>query len=48
MKVELIFPVVIIMMFIGAGAVYGFKGDFPRMGYWFFAAGLNTSLIFVK
>jgi hypothetical protein len=41
-----IFPLIIIILSIGAGIVYFYKGDLRHTVYWFAATALNISVTF--
>ena len=41
-----IFPSVLILLDIGAGAMYGAGGDLKKMTYWLAAAVLNVCVTF--
>lgn len=41
-----VFPIILIVLDIGAGVVCGINKDFKTMLYWFFAAGLNCCVTF--
>jgi len=46
MKIELIFPITMIAISIGAAIVYYIKGDLNLAAYWLLAAGLNIVVTF--
>lgn len=46
MNKTLIFPLMLILLDLGASIVYGFTGDYRRMIYWFAAAVLTSSVTF--
>lgn len=48
MKPEMILPIVLAVIDLGAAAVYGFKGDFARVFYWVSAGCITTSTLFMK
>jgi hypothetical protein len=39
--ITILFPIILIILDVCAGIVYGINLDFKRMLYWFFAAGLT-------
>lgn len=41
-----IFPVMLIILDLGAAAVYGFGGDIKKAVYWIAAAVLNITVTF--
>lgn len=41
-----IFPLILILLDIGAGIVYGCQGDVKKLIYWLAAAILNISVTF--
>lgn len=41
-----IFPVILIILDLGAGFVYGFQGDYKKLIYWIAAAVLNITVTF--
>ncbi len=41
-----IFPVILIILDLGAGFVYGFSGDYKKLIYWIAAAILNITVTF--
>lgn len=41
-----IFPVALIVLDIGAAAMYGFNGDIRKVIYWLAAAVLNITVTF--
>lgn len=46
MKIVRLFPIVLIILDICAGIIYGINGDFRRLIYWFAAAILTASVTF--
>ena len=46
MKTEYIFPVLLILLDIGAAIVYGAAGDWKKTIYWIAAAVLNAAVTF--
>ena len=46
MKTQYIFPLLLIILDVGAAVVFGVNGDFKKMLYWIFAAGLNITVTF--
>ncbi|RGM21687.1 hypothetical protein DXC23_01050 [Eubacterium sp. OM08-24] len=46
MKSQYIFPVILILLDIGAGIVYATQGDFKKTIYWVAAAVLNAAVTF--
>lgn len=46
MKVEHIFPSLLIAMNLGAALVYGMQGDVKKVIYWIAAAILNITVTF--
>ena len=46
MKSQYIFPVILILLDIGAGIVYGCQGDWKKLVYWLAAAVLNITVTF--
>ena len=46
MKTEHIFPVLLILLDIGAAIVYGAAGDWKKTIYWIAAAVLNVTVTF--
>lgn len=48
MKAQYIFPVILILLDIGAGIVYATQGDFKKTIYWVAAAVLNAAVTFQK
>lgn len=45
-KKEYIFPLLLIILDIGAGIVYGAAGDYRKLVYWLAAAVLNIAVTF--
>jgi len=43
---KLIFPIILIILDLGAGIVYLFCGDIRHFLYWLFAAGLTICVTF--
>ena len=41
-------PAVLVIIDLGCVAWYAWHGDYPRAFYWFFAAGITGSTIFIK
>lgn len=41
-----IFPLLLIVLDLGAAAVYGFSGDWRKLIYWIAAAVLNITVTF--
>lgn len=41
-----IFPLLLIVLDLGAAAVYGFSGDWRKLIYWIAAAVLNVTVTF--
>lgn len=48
MKLEAVFPALMIALSFLAGTVYAYKGDMPRFAYWTAASILNLSVLFMK
>ena len=46
MKSKYIFPVILILLDIGAGIVYAASGDWKKLIYWLAAAVLNITVTF--
>jgi hypothetical protein len=46
MKKEYIFPLLLIVLDVGAGIVYGATGDYRKLIYWLAAAILNITVTF--
>lgn len=46
MKIEKLFPLILILLNIGAAIVYGVKGDARMTIYWVAAAVLNCAVTF--
>ncbi len=46
MKKELIFPLTLILLDVGAAVFYGFSGDWRKAVYWIAAAVLNAAVTF--
>ncbi len=46
MKSKYIFPVILILLDIGAGIVYAAAGDWKKLIYWIAAAVLNITVTF--
>lgn len=46
MKKEYIFPLILIILDIGAGIVYAAAGDYKKLVYWLAAAVLNIAVTF--
>lgn len=46
MKNTYIFPVILILLDIGAGIICGTDGDFRKMIYWIATAVLNVTVTF--
>ena len=46
MKAQYIFPIILILLDIGAGIVYATQGDFKKTIYWVAAAVLNAAVTF--
>ena len=48
MKTEYIFPVILILLQIGAAIVYGVKKDFWSLLYWISASVVNFAVVFKR
>lgn len=46
MKTQHIFPLILILLDIGAAAAYGVTGDVRKVVYWLAAAVLNITVTF--
>lgn len=46
MKLQYIFPSILIALDIGAAVMYGFDGDWRKVVYWLAAAVLNVTVTF--
>ena len=46
MKSQYMFPLLLIILDIGAAAMYGFSGDWRKVVYWIAAAVLNVTVTF--
>ena len=46
MKLKYIFPLILIILDIAAGVVYGYQGDYKKLIYWLAAAILNITVTF--
>lgn len=46
MKSQHIFPILLILLDLGAAAVYGMAGDMRKVIYWIAAAVLNITVTF--
>ncbi len=46
MKTEFIFPILLIVLDVGAAIVYGVNGDWKKVIYWVAAAVLNAAVTF--
>jgi hypothetical protein len=46
MKIEHVFPILMISLMTTAAIIYAFKGDVRHSVYWFAAAILNISVTF--
>ena len=46
MKKEYIFPLILIILDIGAGVVYAINGDYKKLIYWLAAAILSITVTF--
>lgn len=46
MKITYIFPVILIILDLGAAIAYGVNGDIRKVIYWLAAAILNTAVTF--
>ncbi|MBR4543566.1 MAG: hypothetical protein IKO53_05070 [Lachnospiraceae bacterium] len=46
MKKEYIFPVLLMVLDIGAGVMCGISGDYKKLIYWIAAAVLNAAVTF--
>ncbi len=46
MKVQYIFPILLIVLDVGAAIVYGATGDWKKVIYWVAAAVLNAAVTF--
>lgn len=46
MKAQYIFPIVMIVLDLCAGAVYAVQGDYKKLIYWLAAAVLNAAVTF--
>ena len=46
MKKEHLFPIILIALDVGAGAIYAFNGDWKKTVYWIAAAVLNAAVTF--
>jgi len=46
MKPEQILPIIMILLSLGSSAGYAVCGDWRRMLYWAFAAGITTTVTF--
>lgn len=46
MKKEYIFPIILMMLDVGAGVVYAFSGDYKKFVYWIAAAVLSATVTF--
>lgn len=46
MKKEYIFPLILIILDIGAGVVYAINGDYKKLVYWLAAAILSITVTF--
>jgi hypothetical protein len=47
-KVEMILPIVLAVIDLGAAGVYGYKGDWARVAYWVSAACITSSTLAMK
>ncbi len=45
-KKEYIFPLILIVIDIAAGIIYGIQGDYKKLIYWLAAAVLNITVTF--
>jgi hypothetical protein len=43
-----VFPVILIILDIGASIVYGYNKDYARAWYWLMAAGITASTLFIR
>lgn len=46
MKAQYIFPIVMVVLDLCAGAVYAVQGDYKKLIYWLAAAVLNAAVTF--
>ena len=46
MKKEYIFPIVLMILDVGAGIIYAYAGDYKKCVYWIAAAVLNAAVTF--